>query len=120
YNANPDSMRAALGHFHRMEHPHKVILLGEMLEMGEHSAYEHRFLLENTLHFDFQVVCLVGQAFWSLRNEFPSFRFFEDAAALHQFLQAAQWPASAILFKGSRGNAMEQYADNLPGPSSKV
>ncbi|MBU6192709.1 MAG: UDP-N-acetylmuramoyl-tripeptide--D-alanyl-D-alanine ligase [Bacteroidetes bacterium] len=120
YNANPDSMRAALGHFHRMKHPHKVILLGEMLEMGEHSAYEHRFLLENTLHFDFQVVCLVGQAFWALRNEFPSFRFFEDAAALHQFLQAAQWPASAILFKGSRGNAMEQYADSLPGPSSQV
>ncbi len=114
YNANPDSMRAALEHFHRIEHPHKVILLGEMLEMGEYSEYEHRFLLETALHYDFQAVCLVGQAFWGLRNEFPLYRFFEDSASLHQFLQAARWSPSAILFKGSRGNAMEQYADSLP------
>lgn len=114
YNANPDSMRAALGHFHRMEHPHKVVLLGEMLEMGEHSEYEHRFLLETSLHFDFRVVCLVGQAFWALRNEFPSYQFFEDSAGLHQFLNSARWPSSAILFKGSRGNAMEKYADSIP------
>jgi len=113
YNANPDSMRAALSHFHRMEHPHKIILLGEMLEMGEHSEYEHRFLLETTLHFDFQEICLVGQAFWQLRAEFPQYRFFEKSAKLHQFLRSAHWPASAILFKGSRGNAMEQYADSL-------
>lgn len=114
YNANPDSMRAALGHFHRMKHSHKVILLGEMLEMGKHSEYEHRFLLESALHFDFQVMCLVGQAFWELRAEFPLYRFFENSEALHLFLRSAQWPASAVLFKGSRGNAMEQYADSLP------
>jgi UDP-N-acetylmuramoyl-tripeptide--D-alanyl-D-alanine ligase len=114
YNANPDSMRAALSHFHRMEHPHKIILLGQMLEMGEHSEYEHRFLLESSLHFDFKEVCLVGQAFWDLRAEFPPYRFFEKPAGLHQFLNSARWPSSAILFKGSRGNAMEQYADSLP------
>jgi UDP-N-acetylmuramoyl-tripeptide--D-alanyl-D-alanine ligase len=114
YNANPDSMQAALGHFGRMEHPHKAVLLGEMLELGQHSEYEHRFLLENLLRDPWEVCCLVGGAFWNLRAEFPTFHFFERAEDLHRFLGSSRWPASAVLVKGSRGNAMEQYLDSLP------
>jgi UDP-N-acetylmuramoyl-tripeptide--D-alanyl-D-alanine ligase len=114
YNANPDSMQAALGHFGRMEHPHKAVLLGEMLELGQHSEYEHRFLLENLLRYPWEVCCLVGASFWSLRAEFPTFHFFERPEDLHGYLETSRWPASAVLVKGSRGNAMEQYLDSLP------
>jgi len=114
YNANPDSMQAALGHFDRMQHPHKVILLGEMLEMGTHSEHEHRFLLENVSGAAFQAVCLIGSAFWNLRQEFPWFHFFKGPEDLQTFLQEQAWPSSAILLKGSRGNAMEQYLAFLP------
>jgi UDP-N-acetylmuramoyl-tripeptide--D-alanyl-D-alanine ligase len=120
YNANPDSMQAALGHFGRMDHPHKALLLGEMLELGEHSEYEHRFLLENLLRDPWGVCCLVGEAFWNLRAEFPTFHFFERAEDLHRFLGASRWPASAVLVKGSRGNAMEQYLDSLPWADPKT
>lgn len=118
YNANPDSMRVAVEHFGRLEHPHKAVLLGEMLELGEHSEYEHRFLLENLLRDPWAVCCLVGPSFWNLRAEFPGFHFFENAQGLHDYLKTCRWPASAVLIKGSRGNAMEQYLDSLPWPST--
>jgi UDP-N-acetylmuramoyl-tripeptide--D-alanyl-D-alanine ligase len=118
YNANPDSMRVAVEHFGRLEHTHKAVLLGEMLELGEHSEYEHRFLLENLLRDPWAVCCLVGPSFWNLRAEFPGFHFFENAQGLHDYLKTCHWPASAVLIKGSRGNAMEQYLDSLPWPST--
>ena len=42
YNANPTSMMAALQNFRNMEVPHKMLILGDMRELGAESAAEHQ------------------------------------------------------------------------------
>ena len=45
YNANPSSMEAALDNIATMEGEHKVLILGDMLELGEWSAEAHQNIL---------------------------------------------------------------------------
>ena len=42
YNANPTSMMAALENFRQVQAPHKMVILGDMKELGEASLEEHR------------------------------------------------------------------------------
>ena len=44
YNANPDSMRAALQTFAKVPAMNKVVILGDMLELGEEEIREHKDL----------------------------------------------------------------------------
>ena len=64
YNANPSSMRASLESFlaEKSEQP-RVCILGDMLELGEWSAEEHRAILELVVAGDFERIWLVGKNF---------------------------------------------------------
>ena len=41
YNANPSSMKAAIENFIKLEATHKMVILGDMLELGDESLDEH-------------------------------------------------------------------------------
>ena len=45
YNANPTSMKAAIENFAIMEIPDKLLILGDMLELGNQSAEEHQSII---------------------------------------------------------------------------
>lgn len=65
YNANPDSMRAGLATLAEIGAgaPRRVAVLGDMLEMGEHSEPEHRALGEAlAARSDLDLIVLVGPA----------------------------------------------------------
>ena len=59
YNANPTSMMAALQNFRNMEVPHKMLILGDMRELGAESAAEHQKIADYLKECAFEKVWLV-------------------------------------------------------------
>ncbi|MDR0765470.1 MAG: UDP-N-acetylmuramoyl-tripeptide--D-alanyl-D-alanine ligase [Odoribacteraceae bacterium] len=113
YNANPGSMRAAIAHFAGMPGENKLLVLGEMLELGEHAAREHEALLEWVATVCPCRVLLVGRSFEAAGDGRAFARWFPDTAALVDYLRRAPVSSSLVLVKGSRGNALEQIVECL-------
>jgi UDP-N-acetylmuramoyl-tripeptide--D-alanyl-D-alanine ligase len=109
YNANPSSMRAALEEFLGLEHPRKMLVLGEMRELGASSREEHaalaRYIRE---HFEGPVYC-IGKSFGEL-PEREHFTWFETSGELAASLTKTPPSDYFILIKGSRSNQLEKIA----------
>lgn len=104
YNANPTSMAAALHNFAIMDVKPKMLILGDMGELGEASAGEHRKVAEYLQEEGFENVWLVGSEFG---NTPCPYRKFPDVAAVKE--EIAQHPVTGhyILIKGS--NSMRLF-----------
>lgn len=105
YNANPTSMKAALDNFRLMAHGHKMVILGEMLELGAASAEEHRNVVAQAQALGCDAVWLVGENF---RPYAGGCDFFPDVEAVKQRLQARPVSGKLILVKGSNGTRLYQ------------
>lgn len=107
YNANPSSMQSALASFVEMEHPDKLVILGDMLELGADGPAEHQkiidFVRENNLK-----ILTVGQIFQDINAN--GYANVED---LKELLAIDQIQDKLILLKGSRGIALEKLMDCL-------
>ncbi|MCD8310375.1 MAG: UDP-N-acetylmuramoyl-tripeptide--D-alanyl-D-alanine ligase [Prevotellaceae bacterium] len=110
YNANPTSMRAALTHFHGMQAPHKMVILGDMRELGSESAMEHQAIVELVESFGFERVWLVGSEFAATRHSYPT---YADAAALIAALRQEKPHGMTILLKGSNSMKLSSVTDYL-------
>ena len=84
YNANPTSMMAALENFRLMDVAHKMVILGDMKELGETSHEEHQKIADYLGECDFERVLLVGEEFGKV---LPPFEHFKDVVALKQALE---------------------------------
>ena len=111
YNANPSSMRSAVENFAEVPGTGKVLILGDMFELGTDSAKEHQTLAE--LIEDRKVwdaVYLVGKEFAKTQTKAHHFESMDDFIA---WLQAHPLKTKTILLKGSRGMAMERVLEKL-------
>jgi UDP-N-acetylmuramoyl-tripeptide--D-alanyl-D-alanine ligase len=107
YNANPSSTKAVLESFAaaREANRQKVLILGDMLELGEFAATEHEGILFLIRRLGFTSVYLVGELFTAASaGAFPA---FPTASALAEHLQEHPLTDRAILLKGSRGIGLE-------------
>ncbi|MDZ7266189.1 MAG: UDP-N-acetylmuramoyl-tripeptide--D-alanyl-D-alanine ligase [candidate division KSB1 bacterium] len=123
YNANPESMKAALeflAQYPRPEHGRRVAILGDMLEMGASAEAVHRELGEFIATLPIQAVFAygpqmrhlvhaIGQHCWALH--------FEDKNDLMYEVSRSVRAGDILLLKGSRGMAMEQVLEKLPAPA---
>ena len=111
YNANPTSMRAALLNFGEMDVEHKVVILGDMLELGDQSDEEHQNIVRLIGQFAFEKVILVGPQFKKTQHNFESYENIADlknnTALLHGLKNCY------VLIKGSRGIQLEQLLSAL-------
>ncbi len=112
YNANPSSMQKAISNFSKMEHETKVLVLGDMFEMGEHADQEHFELLQWIEAFKFDHVCLLGDHFNAV-SEQCGITTFESIEEMGKFLQDQALTNAAFLIKGSRGMRMERILDYI-------
>ncbi|HAM97244.1 MAG TPA: UDP-N-acetylmuramoyl-tripeptide--D-alanyl-D-alanine ligase [Marinilabiliales bacterium] len=112
YNANPSSVKVALENFFRLEFPNKVVMLGEMLELGDASGREHGVVVGQLVELNAKDVYLVGPSFMQY-HENDKFRFFSTTIELADFLKQHPLEGKQILLKGSRGMKMEQILDLL-------
>jgi len=106
YNANPSSMTEAIKTFTSLGDTKGMMILGDMLELGEYSPEEHRRIArlasENANQLFF-----VGEQFFSLRDEMPGI-CFEKVDFLIDWLQNNTPTGMNILVKGSRGIRLER------------
>ena len=109
YNANPSSMTEAIKAFQKVNHKKKLLILGDMLELGENSLVEHQSIIDE-LSQDNQKVILVGQEFNKCQHNFVHFFNSEDALV---WIEENQIEDMFILLKGSRGIKLEILKDAL-------
>lgn len=113
YNANPSSMHAAVGNFKEMPGEHKVLVLGEMLELGQESAKAHEELFEFALSGNFDKIFLIGNNFEHCADKRNFIAWFKDTEALITALRQTPLTDAFILIKGSRGNRLERITEYL-------
>ena len=112
YNANPSSVEVSLKNLERISHPRKVAILGDMFELGSHSAEEHQHMVDLLRTMDLIDVVLIGQAYTSTEHP-ASFRVFASTDMALEELQKHPIKNCLILLKGSRGMKLERLLDTL-------
>lgn len=110
YNANPTSMMASIGNFNNMQAEGKMLILGDMLELGKESAEEHQKIVDYLEECGFEDVALVGDLFAATRHAYPDYR---DAPSLIAELQRNKPCRKTILIKGSNGIKLSSVTDYL-------
>lgn len=113
YNANPSSMKVALANFSEMKADNKVVILGEMLELGKESASAHADLLATLSSSGFQKIFLVGNSFEHCANNYNFMQHFRTTEALIEYLKDNPLTSCYIFIKGSRGNKLERITEYL-------
>lgn len=107
YNANPSSMQAAISHFAETDNEPKILILGDMFELGDLSAAEHEALGKLIASFSFEKVLLIGEHMQHALTHLPKAFYFPDKFGLHNWLQDHPIKSSYLLVKGSRGIQLE-------------
>ena len=110
YNANPTSMMAALQNFRNMEVPHKMLILGDMRELGAESAAEHQKIADYLKECAFEKVWLVGDQFAAAEH---SFQTYPNVQEVIKELEADKPKGYTILIKGSNGIKLCSVVDYL-------
>lgn len=111
YNANPTSMMAAIENLQQAPGDQKVLILGDMFELGKSAAHEHQEITNYLEKNDFGKVYLVGSNFFGTESDAPHIERFENFEALKEYLLNHPLPASQLLIKGSRGMALERILE---------
>ena len=110
YNANPSSMTAALQNFRLIEAPRKMAILGDMRELGDASAEEHRKMVDLIGQCGIDEVWLVGSEFG---NTDCSYRKFNDVEEVKAAIAQQQPRGYEILIKGSNSTKLYQLPELL-------
>lgn len=113
YNANPDSMQAAIKNLDKMKVKHKLAILGDMFELGKDSPAEHRAIGELLAQCRLDEVLLCGQMMEDAKKAYPEAKHFVKKEELATYLQTQHYEQSTILLKASRGIALETLLDYL-------
>lgn len=110
YNANPTSTELALRNFSQSSETNKLVILGDMLELGEYSEEEHRKIAELTESLGLETY-FVGPEFNRISKSYGE--FFNDTESLLKHLSETKLKCKTILIKGSRGMKLESCREHL-------
>lgn len=107
YNANPTSMAAALDNFDNIKADKKLVILGDMLELGNASSIEHQKIINRLGDRSDVDTVVVGTHFEAVARA-QQVKHFPDVAALKKWFDKAKITNTHILLKGSRGIGLEK------------
>jgi UDP-N-acetylmuramoyl-tripeptide--D-alanyl-D-alanine ligase len=109
YNANPSSISAAVTYFNDLKATKKMVILGDMFELGEEANEEHEALGKLLAECNFDNILLVGSLMENALKALPMMKalYFPDKFGLHTWLQDYPQTNTHILVKGSRGMGLE-------------
>lgn len=109
YNANPSSMAAALNNFRNYTANSKMIILGDMMELGDYGLEEHMKIVALVRKLSFEKVCFIGEQFCEAAKDGNELCF----AGIQQ---AEKWFSDhpvrnmTIMLKGSRKMMLEKLS----------
>ena len=115
YNANPESMEMGLQTLLAIEGERHIVVLGEMLELGDMAASSHRSIGAAVAQKEVAALFVCGELgrFYLEGAEgentaSPESVWAEDSNALGLKLKEFVQPGDVLLVKGSRGSQMEK------------
>jgi UDP-N-acetylmuramoyl-tripeptide--D-alanyl-D-alanine ligase len=116
YNANPSSMFVAIENIGKIDAKRKVLILGDMFEMGQESPAEHAAVIKKALDTPVDERIFIGKDFESQKSKIKSqnqenVTFYFSAEDAIAGLKANPIKNSTILIKGSRGMALERLVE---------
>jgi len=112
YNANPTSMSLAISNFAASPFDNKIVILGDMLELGSYSSNEHINIIKQIDNCNFEDVILVGKEF-SLAKNTKKYNSFLNTGQAGEYLKQKNYMNKTILVKGSRGIRLESLLEFL-------
>lgn len=108
YNANPSSMEAALRSFGALQTPMpKVVILGDMYELGQYAEAEHAALGVLLKELNFNEVVLFGEQMQAALAYLPKAYYFTDKFSMHNWILDRAFEHTYFLIKGSRSTGLE-------------
>ncbi|MBK8701446.1 MAG: UDP-N-acetylmuramoyl-tripeptide--D-alanyl-D-alanine ligase [Saprospiraceae bacterium] len=110
YNANPSSVKLALESLFRSGSEDKVVILGDMLELGDYSEKAHREILEFVLNRKVADAIFVGPEYCRLKEEYAG-NFYPDVLSAKSAFDIHQCSGKTVFLKGSRGIALEKLLE---------
>ncbi len=121
YNANPESMRAALRTLAELSRGRRSwAVLGEMLELGDRSIEEHDAIGRVVVRLNISRLIVVGRAAKAMHNGAVlegswgnEAAFVETAEEAEQILAAELAPEDIVLFKSSNATGLRHLGDRI-------
>ena len=114
YNANPDSMKAALDTLKaRPTDGRRFAVLGAMGELGAHAAEGHEEVGRHAAGLELDFIAVVGERARGIAEAAPGSMWFPDHEACARWLSGELREGDVLLVKGSRGSAMELVLRDL-------
>jgi len=113
YNANPSSMAVAIANFLQLDKKNKIMILGDMFELGDESLYEHKVIVDSLANQNEAQCFLLGKSFFANKISKENIQFFETFDAFAEFLTTFKFDSNMILIKGSRGMALERTLEYI-------
>lgn len=125
YNANPDSVRAALKALAvraRAGQRRSIAVLGEMLELGDEHVAAHDAVGRLAVRLDIHRLVVVGEGARAMHmgalqegSWGEESRLLPDVDAAHAWLQEELRPGDVVLVKSSHGSGLWRLGDLLTG-----
>jgi UDP-N-acetylmuramoyl-tripeptide--D-alanyl-D-alanine ligase len=112
YNANPSSIVAALENLEKLPGLNKVLILGDMFELGAESPSEHAAIIEKALAIPANRYIFIGVDFFEQQKTSKA-EFYKTVAEAAEALRKQPIENNTVLVKGSRGMELEKLVGLL-------
>jgi UDP-N-acetylmuramoyl-tripeptide--D-alanyl-D-alanine ligase len=107
-------MAVAITNFLQLDNQNKVMILGDMFELGSESQQEHKVIVDSLKDQNESTVYMIGKSFFGNFISNEKLHFFETFEDFAEYLKINKFKKeSTILIKGSRGMALERILDYL-------
>ena len=110
YNANPTSMSLALKAFKKTNYKNKMIIVGDMLELGKDSNHYHQEIINRLEKINDCIIYIVGEYFCKTKHS-DRIESFSTTKELINNLSKTNISNYSILIKGSRGMQLEKIIE---------
>lgn len=108
YNANPTSVEMAINYFSSLESEHKMIIIGDMFELGDHTSHEHKIVYDRLIEEGIEFF-LIGDLFY--QNCKDSTHVFQSKSSFLESIKNRNVENYSILIKASRSMKLESLVD---------
>lgn len=112
YNANPSSMHVAIENFKQLESTSKLMILGDMFELGSESDILHKQIINEAINTNIPAI-FIGTHFFDNKIQNNNIQYFKTIEECFIYLQNYPTQNNLLLIKGSRGMTLERILNYL-------
>ena len=113
YNANPNSMDAAVNNLAGLSDKNKVAILGDMFEIGDDALLEHQIIVDLLAKADIDSAFLIGASFYKTKINDQKIQKFQNYETFKKHFEGLTFQHSTLLIKASRGMALERVLEMI-------